>query len=391
MNSIKNDYKIPFPLRLCVLLLMLFAFNISSLIEYYLKISYFPDEILLWLLPSLFLIFYDLKHTLKQVSVNVIFFVILVTLFIFLEKQFIRGVFYVPNYDYLIGFLKFYIIFFCISLIKNKEKNLLLILHTSQKIIIPLILFFYFDYFFGGNKLNSLALNNGRYINELNYHVNGLSFLAVYAIFTTIVLSIFSKIGYKSALFRIFFFIGIIAINSSRGAFLMAVSLLLFYLNYSFSKVPKKLKPLIVISIPIILIVGVLQLDYFSNDVVVVRRIVNNEGTGRVSQAEANIINFLESPYIGKGQSLGGVNEFLNTNGSNVHFTQALASYGFVVGVAYIVFMIGLFGPIKPKMNIINKMSLGVFLIVFISYNWTLILPLSFIVFINKTTDRLKI
>ena len=389
MQTLNNNYNIPLILRISIFLLLLFSFNVSSLIVYYLPISTFPDEILLWLFPCVSLIFYNLKLTISNISKNVILFLIIASLLYLTEKPFFRGGLYVSDFEYLIGFVKFFVIFFCISLIPNRKKVLFFILNTSQKIIIPLILFFYFDYFFGGNKLNSISLNEGRYVNALNYHINGLSFVAVYAMFSTIVLSALNKINYKSSLIRIVFFLGIIAINSSRGAFLMAILIILLFLSHSFSKMSKSLKPFVVIITPVFFFIGLYQSSFLSNDVAVVRRLVNNEGTGRESQAKANLINFLDSPYIGKGQSLGGVNDFLNTNGSNVHYTQALASYGVFLGFLYIFFMLNIFGPIKLKMNIINKMSLAIFLLAFISYNWTLILPLSFIAFFNKNSNKL--
>ena len=81
---------------------------------------------------------------------------------------------------------------------------------------------------------------------------------------------------------------------------------------------------------------------------------------------------------------LGGVNDILGTRGSNVHYTQALASYGLFLGLFYILFMLNIFGPIKTKINNVTLMSLIIFSLTFISYNWTLILPLSFIAFINN-------
>jgi len=344
-------YKIPFVLRFCLFLLFLFVFNISSLVKYYLSLNYFPDEIVLWALPCGILFFYNLKYTISKISKNTYIFIILAVLFFITEKSFVRGYSYIADFSYLVGFIKFYTIFFCISLIPNRQIVLNFILIFSQKLLIPLILFFYFDYFFGGNKLNNVIFSEGRYINNLNYHVNGLSFAAVYGVFSTIVSSNFNKIKYKSALFRILFFLGIIALNSSRGAFLMAILILLLFLKNSFSKMKKNIKPIVIFIIPIIVLLGAIQFSYLSNDILVINRIVNNDGTGRQSQAEANLIHFSDSPYIGKGQSLGGVNDILGTRGSNVHYTQALASYGLFLGLFYILFMLNIFGPIKTKIN----------------------------------------
>lgn len=376
--------------KISIVLLFMFSINLPGLFTQMLGINKLPDEAFMWVLPVLILVLHDIRTTLYKIPKEFFIFLILVFFFYISEQKFYRGYNYSSAYAYFFGFLKFYTIYFSLVIINKPLAVLKYLVRISQIIIIPLIFLFYFDYLFGIGLTNKISIDEtGRYVNQFNFHINGLSFIAVYGIFLMIVTYELRMQSFNKALIKSLFFMGIIMLNSSRGAFLMSVICLLLFFWKSYRNLSVMIKPLFIIVSIIIITFAMLQLNFISNDVIVVRRLVNNEGTGRITQMTANLNNIASSPFFGVGQSLAGYDRLLRTTRSNVHFTQSIAAYGIILATVYFYFMFRLMGPIKNKMNIVAKMSLAVFLITFMSYNWTLILLLSFIAFINKTVKEL--
>lgn len=376
--------------KISIVLLLIFSTSIPNLFIEIIGISDFPDEELMWVLPVCILLFHNVLKTLAKVSKELVLFLILIVFFYISEQKFYRGYNYSSDYAYFFGFLKFYTIYFSLLVIDKPIIVLKYIIKASQIIIIPLIIFFYFDYFSGGSAANKLSIDDSRYINQFNFHINGLSYIATYGIFITIIAYKLGMKAFNKTLITCLFFLGIIMLNSSRGAFLMSVACLLFFFSISFKNLPNKIKPFFIIMVIAILVFGALQLNFIFSDVVVVRRIVNNEGTGRITQMAANMNNIVRSPFMGVGQSLAGYDNLLRTTRSNVHFMQSLAAYGIVLAFFYFYFMFRIMGPIKRKTNIVTKMTLVIFVVTFFSYNWTLILLLSFMAFANKTIKEIK-
>lgn len=369
-------------------MIILFAINFTSLVQGILGVEKLPDEIVLWLIPSLLLIFISISRGLRISRTQIILFAILLVGFVLSELSFVRGSNYQSNFTYVIGFFKFYSIYFVLRIMNKDIAITKFIVKYSQIFIAIIILYFYYDFFLnGGQKLASYS-DDSRYWNEVGFHVNGLSYIAVFGIFTSIISSFYYNSSFRNTMIKILFFIGIIFLNSSRGAFVMAAIAVMIWLSVVLKKSS--------LSILVIVLVGasatfVLFYDEFtslSENVTVIRRLVYNEGTGRISQSMANWINFLESPLIGKGQGLAGLSYNLNTTRSNVHFMQSLAAYGVFLSFLYFLFMFRFFTPQKTNIKEISYMSIVIFIITFTAYNWTLILPLSFIAFINYINKK---
>lgn len=370
--------------------LILYAINFFGFLEVLFGISKIPDDLFFWFIPNSILLIIGFPRASKRLLKKTYFFHFLTLAFLFFlsEQSFLRGLDYVPSYEYLIGFAKFYLIYVAFLLINKQNAIIKFVVKISLIGVGVIVFYFYYDYITtGGSKVLDDEVGD-RFINNIGFHINGLSMICVYGIFISIISHFYESFSFKRTAFLISFFAGMVILNSSRGAFLMSAVLILVWLKNTSNKLSITSKIVLFLLISVTALLSLDQIGILSENVIVLRRLVNNEGTGRVTQSLANWYNFLDSPYVGKGQTLAGFDINLNTVRSNVHYMQTLASYGIFVFAIYMAFIYKVFGPLKFNFGKLSNMSLAIVVIAFLSYNWTLILPLSFIAYFNNTLNK---
>ena len=371
--------------KILISMLLLYTLRIPRFISFNLGID-FPVEEIFLVAPFLVLFYKALKNGVKKIP-YIKTFLFLIIAFILNESRFFRPNI-VPNYTYIDGVIKFYAIYLVLSLTDKKKILIPFVLKISILFISLFITYFYLAYFgIVSNKAVNVALTGRYYIGQA-ISINGVSFAATYAMFCIIVLNYIDKIKANMSLILLIYFLGIIIMHATRGAFYIAFALYAFFVANEFKKSSNAFKVIVIFSIIIAIIVSVSNYGKLEN-INILRRIVNNEGTGRETQAKATWINFKKNPLFGVGYTEAGISEALNTTRSNVHYTQILASNGIIYVFLFFLFIFKLLG--YRKKNKISLLSSFMGLIAFSAYNWTLILPLAFVAYqVNKMNNYLK-
>ena len=391
INNKISSFKTPLTLfeKFIVFFLLLFIYRVPDFFGNILGIVNIQDEIFFWFIPSL-LFFTSLLINKKPIYVpKLILFILLILYFVASEFKVFRGFEYQPQYNYSIGLFKFYSIFSIFYLIEKNNSLLNFIIKYSEIFISIIIFYFYLDYIISGSSGYIISNNKidltDRYFDSIDYHINGLAIIAASGVFISIFRNYIYNYNLNYTYIKIIYFSGIVFITSSRGVFILILLMILIFIfrKWNFNKI-------LFYMILILLISSLLIYNGFYNEIIVLRRLINFEGTGRITQFFVSFNNFIENPFFGVGQSLAGYDYYLNTTRSNVHYTQVLGSYGIFISIVYFYFIFSLFGPIRKKINLISIISLMFIFIIFLAYNWNLILPISVILYLNQTSLILK-
>jgi hypothetical protein len=386
INKTTNIYnKLNLFEKTSILFLLFFTLNIPLLVSNIFGLGDLPDEEVFWLFPSLYLLYRGNIHK-KYNNIPYIYLFVFVTIgFIVSELKIFRYNGFIPDYNYIIGFIKFYVIFMAIFTLEKKEQVTIYLLKSSVITCLIVVLYFYLSM---AGLVPSVGVSefteDGRYVNSLGFQINGLSYIAMYGIFSITVaysLLIYKKVNIT--LIIIGFFLLIIMLNSSRGVFLISIVLIVIFFRRVYKDMSFVTKFFLIIFFITLTMLFAYNFDTISNDIVVVRRVVNNEGRGRETQLLASWINFMNNPLFGVGNSMAGVSHTLNTLRSNVHYTQELASSGIFIASIYFILMYKMFSGKKLRYNTLSKMAFIIMTITLLSYNWSIILPIALVAYIN--------
>ncbi len=368
--------------KISVALLLGYAINLGQFAGNLLKLK-LPVEEIFWILPCMLLLAQrfgkkiKLPYLLLFVAIEIWILTIEYNLLIPYKVS-------IPNTKYALGIFKFYTIYIALLTIKPSRENIVYLLKLSIKILIPFISIFYLQYL---DLINLSFVQSEEIINRHNVgnliNINGISLVASYGVLCILLLlKLNPDISLKNKRFLkilIPYFLTIIFLHASRGAFIIAVLLLIVYYRKLIFK-PKNI---------IYLILGITGFIFLSlyidlaEDIAIIKRILgkSHANTGRGQQIIATWNNFLKEPFLGLGYDKAGINWKLNTIRSNFHYTQILASYGLVLAGSYFFFLERIFG--YNRHNWIAPYSIIFAVIIFASYNWSMILILSFLGYYN--------
>lgn len=374
--------------KISVALLLCYAFNLGQFVGSLLKTK-LPVEEFFWVLPCMILLVQRFGKRIK-LPYFPLFLSVELWMIIIEHNLLIPNMVSSPNLNYSLGILKFYSIYLALLTIQPNKANITYILKLSLKILIPFIVVFYLQYL---NIINLSFIKSEEITNRLNVgnliNINGISLIAGYGILCVILLLELNPASIrKNWMPKVLFpyFLLIIFLHASRGAFMIAaVLLIIHYRRFLFR--PSNFLYLI---LGIVVFTVLTFFIDFKEDILLINRIFGktHAGTGRGQQVIATWDNFLKSPFLGMGYEKAGINWELNTVRSNFHYTQLLASYGLFLSGIYFVFLERIFG--NGKNNKVAPYSTAFAIIVFASYNWSMILVLAFIAYYNYYGKREK-
>lgn len=220
-------------------------------------------------------------------------------------------------------------------------------------------------------------------------HPNGFSYVCVFVI----TLLLFEKLYLKKNNYSrnqfyalIFFFMGTIIINTSRGAFLVLTLVVLFILkeyskSYSFyAKIS-----LLMTAVFIFFVLNINIFVYFFENLQVIRRFTEtgmHEARGQ--QIFVSLSNFLDNPWFGTGYYYAGRTLIGDLTRSNFSYTQILASHGIFYFILYFTFLLKFFS--FPKHNLFKPNNMIFVIAAFVPLmfeNLAILLPLSVIAYFS--------
>lgn len=354
--------------NLFIVLILCYIFSIpvfiDSVLEANLGIRIFDYYQYIFLLPPvLFFLGTNILNNKLKIPYFKIFCLVLGA-FLLLESQFFRG-----NVTINKGFIyQLFIIYTCFLVLINYGlgdyyRNV--ILFSSLGIIFLMDMINYLTIF---GILKSLlpdanyTLAHSRVDTGL-FHVDGFSWINGFGIFVILYIKHKNIITFKSILLysSLTFYLSVIFINASRGAFIVAVVAIAIYLLF-FNLHTTKLKHF---NLKIIfLIIFIISCEFLYNtaleNLFLFKRFAyeTNTDEARVKQIILSWRNFVNNPIFGVGFHNATRGDY-GLARSNFSYTQILASHGIFYFVIYLIFLIKLFGTNYKKMPDILFMIFG--------------------------------
>jgi len=284
-----------------------------------------------------------------------------IVIFLFMESEFFRG----TGQTNLVYPYYLLIIYTCfITLINYGIKPF--IRDTIIKysiIIISIMVFFQYLGYLGlinivdnSTYVRSAFIENHRVVNEIT-HLNGMSFNCVIGMY---LLFIYKSLNdFSSTRKRIFFwiliflFFGLIIINATRGAFLLAALGFIVFFYDSWKNMSRNQKLIIIpISMGVTIVGSFYIFGGMLPDIYLAKRLTEETSLeeARVKQIILSLRNFVNNPWFGVGYNNATRGDY-GLSRSNFSYTQILASNGLFYFILYMNLLIKLFGKRLKNIN----------------------------------------